>query len=178
MTEARKYKKALKFAKKKHKGQFRIGGDAYITHPMAVADIVRQGGYGVDVQITALFHDLLEDTDTTEADILAYGNEQILAAVRLLTKQKGYDMSTYIEGIRKSEMAMAVKAADRLHNLHSATMADEAFRRRYIAESVEWYWDFSPEIPGAIKALAESLKAPMTEYPFLYESGELPKKRK
>ena len=91
MTDEERYDNALRFAAEKHKGQFRIGGDEYITHPMAVAEIVRQNGYGIDVQIAALFHDLLEDTDATESEILKFGNEEILKAVKLLTKQKGYD---------------------------------------------------------------------------------------
>ena len=58
-------------------------------------------------------------------------------------------------------IAFAVKAADRLHNLQSAFVASEDFRRRYILESIDWYMDFSPEIPKAVKALAESLSTPM-----------------
>ena len=81
MTDKERYECALNFVREKHKGQFRIGGDEYITHPVAVAEIVRKNGYGTDFQITALFHDLLEDTDATDNEILSYGNEKILAAV-------------------------------------------------------------------------------------------------
>ena len=81
MTDEERYDNALRFAAEKHKGQFRIGGAEYITHPMAVAEIVRQNGYGIDVQIAALFHDLLEDTDATENEILALSNENVLEAV-------------------------------------------------------------------------------------------------
>ena len=91
MEEKEKYEKALAFAQRKHEGQFRIGGEPYITHPVAVAQIVKDEGYGIDYQIAALFHDLLEDTDATESEILKFGNEEILKAVKLLTKQKGYD---------------------------------------------------------------------------------------
>ena len=68
MTES--YKLALEFAKAKHKGQKRIGGDDYITHPIAVSEIVKNQGFDEIYQITALFHDLLEDTDATEEEIL------------------------------------------------------------------------------------------------------------
>ena len=169
MTDEERIEQALQFAREKHKGQLRIGGDEYITHPMAVAEIVRQKGYGIDVQIAALFHDLLEDTDTKESEILFYGNEEILKAVKLLTKQKGYNMAEYVAGIRQNETAFAVKGADRLHNLRCALVTDTEFKRKYIFETVDWYLDFSPEIPKALKALAESLDTPLLELPFLYE---------
>ena len=172
MSERARYEQALRFAREKHKGQFRIGGAEYITHAMAVAEIVKRQGYGIDVQITALFHDLLEDTDATESEILKFGNEEILKAVKLLTKQKGYDMAEYVAGIRQNEMAFAVKAADRLHNLRCALVTDTEFKRKYIFETVDWYLDFSPEIPKAVKALAQSLDTPLAELPFLYEPIE------
>ena len=172
MTDEERYDNALRFAAEKHKGQFRIGGDEYITHPMAVAEIVKRQGYGIDVQIAALFHDLLEDTDATEGEILKVGNEEILKAVKLLTKQKGYDMAEYVAGIRQNEMAFAVKAADRLHNLRCALVTDTEFKRKYIFETVDWYLNFSPEIPKAVKKLAESLDTPLAELPFLYEPIE------
>ncbi len=170
--DMKKLDDALEFATKKHKGQFRKGGAEYITHPVAVCEIVKNQGYGTDFQIAALFHDLLEDTDATEEEILFYGNETILEAVRLLTKEKGYEMSEYIAGIRKNEIAFAVKAADRLNNLRCAVVADEKFKRKYVLETVEWYLDFSPEIPEAVKNLAESMETRIEELPFLYEPVE------
>lgn len=172
MTDEERYDKALRFAAEKHKGQFRIGGAEYITHPMAVAEIVKRQGYGIDVQIAALFHDLLEDTDATENEILALSNENVLEAVKLLTKQKGYVMESYVSAIRKNEMAFSVKGADRLHNLRCAFACDEDFKRRYILETVDWYLDFSPEIPKAVKKLAQSLDKPIADLPFLYEPVE------
>ena len=172
MSDEERYEKALSFATQKHKGQYRVGGAEYITHPMAVAEIVREKGKNIDCQIAALFHDLLEDTDAKESEILKFGNEEILKAVKLLTKQKGYDMAEYVAGIRQNEMAFAVKAADRLHNLRCALVTDTEFKRKYIFETVDWYLDFSPEIPKAVKALAQSLDTPLAELPFLYEPIE------
>ncbi|MGN1053105.1 MAG: HD domain-containing protein, partial [Candidatus Scatosoma sp.] len=144
MIDERKYENALAFAAKKHEGQYRIGGEAYITHPVSVARIVRQKGGDTDAVITALFHDLLEDTDATEEDILRLGNGKILKSVKLLTKRKNYVMKDYVEGIRKDKTAFLVKGADRLHNLRSAACADTEFKRRYIYETVDWYLDFMP----------------------------------
>ena len=157
--------KALAFATEKHKGQKRIGGEEYITHPIAVFEMVREKGYSEDYQIAALFHDLLEDTDATEEEILRFGNAEILTAVKLLTKETGYEMAEYIGAIKGNAIAFAVKAADRLHNLRCAVVADDRFKRRYITESVNWYLDFSPEIITAVKKLAETLDDPLPELP-------------
>ena len=170
MTES--YKLALEFAKAKHKGQKRIGGDDYITHPIAVSQIVKNQGFDEIYQIAALFHDLLEDTDATEEEILKYGNQKILEAVILLTKKKGYDMAEYVGSIKQNPIAFAVKAADRLHNLQCAIVTDEEFKRKYILETVDWYLDFSIDIRKAVKRLAESLETPIAELSFLYEPIE------
>ena len=170
MTES--YKLALEFAKAKHKGQKRIGGDDYVTHPIAVSEIVKNQGFDEIYQIAALFHDLLEDTDATEEEILKYGNRQILEAVNLLTKKKGYDMAEYINAIKQNPVAFAVKAADRLHNLQCAIVTDEEFKRKYILETVDWYLDFSIDIRKAVKRLAESLETTMAELSFLCEPIE------
>jgi len=151
------YEQALALATAKHQGQFRIGGLPYITHPVAVAEYLKKHEYPLAYQIAGLFHDLLEDTDVTEAELTAIAGEEVVAAVKLLTKTPGYVMGEYIAGIKSNPIALAVKGADRLHNLQCALVADEKFRRRYIAETHEWYMDFNPEIPAAVKALEETL---------------------
>lgn len=168
MTDSERVARALEFATKKHKGQKRIGGNDYISHPIAVYQMVKEKGYNKDYQITALFHDLLEDTDATENEILRLSNKNVLTAVKLLTKEKGCDMQEYINGIKNNPIAFVVKSADRLHNLKSALNASEEFKRKYVLETVGWYLDFSSEIKIAVKTLAESLKAPIVELSFLY----------
>ena len=163
---------ALTFATEKHKGQKRIGGDDYISHPVAVAEIVKEHGGDEDCQIAALFHDLLEDTDATEEEIRSLGGDAVLEAVKLLTKPEGYVMETYVAGIRANPIAFMVKGADRLHNLRCALCTDTDFKRRYILESLDWYLGFMPEIKTAIRELAKSLDSPMTELSFLYEPIE------
>ena len=172
MEITERVRRALEFASEKHKGQKRIGGDDYITHPIAVCEIVKNQGYGEDYQITALFHDLLEDTNATEEEILQYGNDEILVAVKLLSKQKGYDMQEYIKAIKGNEIAFIVKSADRLHNLQCALVTSVEFKRKYILETVDWYLDFSREIKEAVKRLAESLNTPISELSFLYNPIE------
>ena len=167
MCTSDKVKRAIEFATQKHKGQKRIGGNDYISHPIAVYEMVKKQGYDEDFQITALFHDLLEDTNATEEEILFY-SQNVLTAVKLLTKEKGYDMKTYIDGIKANPIAFAVKSADRLHNLQCALVTSTEFKRKYILETVDWYLDFSKEIKIAVKTLADSLDAPILELSFLY----------
>lgn len=145
--------RARAYARGKHEEQFRIGGAPYISHPEAVAKILKDEGYPVDYLIAGLFHDLLEDTDADEDEIFALGGEDVLRTVRLLTKEKGYDKDDYVSRIRKDPMARAVKAADRLHNLRTAVEADAAFQEKYIRETQDYYLDFSDKIPEALDHL-------------------------
>lgn len=154
-------KKAFRFAEEKHEGQFRIGGEKYITHPASVAEMVAEWGYGAEYRIAALFHDLLEDTDAKESEILALSNENVLAAVKVLTKPKPCNMADYVAKIRKNKIAFVVKTADRLHNLRSAFCTDEEFKKQYILESLKYYADFSPEIKTASAELAQSMDKPV-----------------
>lgn len=137
------YYKALEFASKKHKGSFRIGGEKYIIHPIAVSEILKDKGFDEEVQIIGLFHDLLEDTDATEKEIKMFGNDNVLKIVKLLTKEKDYKMDEYIKEISRNKIALNVKIADRLHNLRSAIAANKEFRRKYIVETLEYYYDLS-----------------------------------
>ena len=164
--------RALEYASQKHKGQKRIGGKDYITHPIAVCEMVKKQGYGEEYQIAALFHDLLEDTDATQDEILSFSNQEVLDAVKLLTKEKGYDMKRYIDGIKSNPIAFVVKSADRLHNLQCALETSVEFKRKYILETLDWYLDFSKEIKIAVKKLAESLDTPILELSFLYTPVE------
>ncbi len=129
----------------------------FIVHPIAVAEILRQDGKQVEYRVAAVFHDLLEDTDASEQEIVEIGGEDVLKAVKLVTKEKEYCMETYIAGIKTNSMAYAVKGADRLHNLQSAFCANEKFRKKYIRETLDWYMKFRPEIPEVVAELIESL---------------------
>ncbi|MBE6720456.1 MAG: bifunctional (p)ppGpp synthetase/guanosine-3',5'-bis(diphosphate) 3'-pyrophosphohydrolase [Ruminococcaceae bacterium] len=158
MSDNERYAKALAYATLMHEGQYRIGGDKYITHPVAVAEIVKKQGYGIDYQIAALFHDLLEDTKATVPDMLDNGaNAEIIEAVRVLTKHKGYVMHEYVNGIKRNEMAFVIKNADRIHNLSTAGCTSDEFKRHYIKETKQWYIDFSDELKEALHRLSQKV---------------------
>lgn len=129
--------KCIEFTKEKHKGQTRKQGTPYYTHPVAVSLILKQKGFSEEYQIAGLFHDLIEETDVTELEILELSNERGLDAVRLVTKYEGYDKSTYVEKIKNSEMARMVKLADKLHNLMDVLNAPElSFKQKTLNKTV------------------------------------------
>jgi len=152
-----RYDEALAYATKMHEGALRREGIPYITHPVAVAEMLAEWGMDEDFQIAGLFHDLLEDTDASEEEIRRIGGEKVLRCVRLLTKFPGYVKPEYVGAIRSDPMAKTVKTADRVHNLMTAVNTDEAFRRHYIKDTVEWYIDFSPLIVQQVRSLMETL---------------------
>ena len=156
-----KIEQAYAYAEKMHSGQKRKGGEPYIIHPAAVADYVYCKGCGRDYVITALFHDLLEDTAADENEIERLGGKKVLEAVKLLTKGKNYNPEEYINGVKSNQIAFAVKNADRLNNVNSAYCCSEDFKRRYAEETIDYYLDFSSEIPLAVKKLVNSLEKPL-----------------
>ena len=137
--------KCIEFIKIKHAGQKRKQGTPYYTHPLAVQNMLKEKGFGEEYQVTGLFHDLLEDTDCTEEEILKLSNENVLEAVKLLTKPKGYIMSEYIENISKNEIAKMVKLADRIHNLSEAKATSIEFQNKYIKETQDWFLELAKE---------------------------------
>lgn len=151
------------FIKWKHKDQTRKQGTPYYEHPISVAEILKEKGFGYDYYITALFHDLLEDTNSTEEEIKKLSNDRILNAVKLLTKEKGYVMDNYISNIKENKMAKMVKLSDRLHNLIEGVYVSEKWKEKYIKETKEYFLDlakntpFEKDINNALKELIKSL---------------------
>ena len=169
--QQKRYDAALAYACTKHNGQYRKGGEPYIIHPIAVANTVRDWGEDIDYQIVGLFHDLLEDTDATEEEILNLGGEEVLHAVKLLTKVQDYVMDEYVAGIKSDYMDSVVKAADRLHNLRSAEKLGDEFKRRYLWETVDFYLDLphGEDIIEEAKKLRRTMDRQMTDLPMTYK---------
>lgn len=134
---------AVEYIKLKHKGQKRKQGTPYYEHPVAVCKLLKEKNLSEEYQIVGLFHDLLEDTNTSYDEILNLTTKKIADAVKLLTKESGYNMSDYIGNIKQNEIARMVKLADRIHNLLEANLASEDFKNRYIKETEEWFIELS-----------------------------------
>ena len=140
----------------------RQGTPAY-SHPFAVADILKAKGFNENYQTAGLLHDALEDTNMTYEEVAKISNEEIARIVKLLTKEKGYVMQNYWNGIMNDEKARTVKLADRFHNLTEAVQTDKDFRKKYIKETEDWYLKmaqgtcFEEDINNALQNLIKSL---------------------
>ncbi len=106
------YKRALEFITKKHAGQKRNNGHPYIIHPIRVSKEMRSD----TEKIVALLHDVLEDTEATIEELGEFG-PAVVEAVIALTHQEGENYFSYIERLKRNEIARAVKIADISDNL-------------------------------------------------------------
>lgn len=70
-------------------------------------------------------------------------NQEVLTAIKLLTKEKEYNINSYLQAIKSNEMAKLVKLADRIHNLQSAIIAYPSFKKKYIKETEDFYIDLA-----------------------------------
>lgn len=107
--------KAIAIASKAFESKTDKGGTPYILHCLHVMDKVK--GLGEEAMISAVLHDLVEDTDWTLDDLLAEGfSHTVTAVIGLLTHRKGVEYMAYVEELSISPVARAIKMADLRHN--------------------------------------------------------------
>ena len=123
--------KAYHYADDKHKGQVRKSGEAYIIHPLNVAYILATIELDENTICAALLHDVVEDTEATQQDIINEFGQEIADMVDGVTKLKRLQQHTtvqeqQVEDYRKMFLAMGkdirvilIKLADRLHNMRT-----------------------------------------------------------
>lgn len=141
-------KKAFALAKAQHEGQFRLSGEPFFMHPVAVANILADMGLDIHSITAALLHDVVEDTDMSEAEISAEFGETVALLVSGVTKlgKIAYTSNEdqQIENLRKMFLAMAkdvrvivIKLADRLHNMRTLSSMPEHKQREKARETLE-----------------------------------------
>ncbi len=170
---------AYEYSSKAHEGQQRRSGDAYITHPIAVAEIL--AGLHLDSGSikAALLHDVLEDTSSTLADIESRFGADVALLVDGVSKIDNlrFDSAAeaQAESFRKMLLAMAkdlrvilVKLADRTHNMRTIASLAVEKQRRIARETLDIY------APIANRLGVYTLKTELEElgfktfYPFRY----------
>ena len=142
--------KAYCYAAKAHAGQTRKDGSPYITHPLAVANIVADLKLDTDALCAALLHDCIEDTKSTHEDISREFSPTIADLVEGVTKLTRINYVSMeekqMENLRKMLMAMSkdirvilVKLCDRLHNMRTMQYQTPEKQREKSRETLEIY---------------------------------------
>src|SRR5882672_106645 len=141
---------AYQFSESAHEGQFRKSGDPYISHPIAVAQILAQWHLDGQALTAALLHDVMEDTAVTKTEISDKFGKHVADLVDGVSKLDRIEFQTQeeaqAENFRKMLLAMArdvrvilIKLADRLHNMRTLTVMHAKKRARIARETIEIY---------------------------------------
>lgn len=150
--DAKRIKRAFTLALDAHKDMRRKSGEPFIFHPLTVAEIcVEEIGLGTTSIISALIHDVVEDTDIELADIERMFGKKIAKIVDGLTKIRGafeYGTSAQAENFRKMLFTLSddvrvilIKLADRLHNMRTL---DSMPRNKQLKVANETIYLYSP----------------------------------
>ncbi len=144
--------RAFEYANQLHAGQYRQSGDAYISHPIAVSEIVAGLELDTDAICAALLHDTVEDCSdkTCLSDIKKMFGEDVAILVDGLTKlvelQVEDKEEAHIENLRKMLLAMSkdvrvifIKLCDRLHNIRTLSAKGDEKRRKIALETMQVY---------------------------------------
>jgi len=140
-------RRAFDLAEKAHKGEKRLTGDDFVSHPVAVAYTLAEMGIHLNVVAAGLLHDIVEDTDIEIETLQKEFGDDIAALVDSVTKLKQVRLkgeARYVENLRKMFLAMAsdvrvvfIKFADRLHNLKTLYAMPRYKQKRTALESLE-----------------------------------------
>ncbi|RRV13745.1 bifunctional GTP diphosphokinase/guanosine-3',5'-bis pyrophosphate 3'-pyrophosphohydrolase [Pseudomonas saudiphocaensis] len=143
-------RRAYFYAEQAHDGQRRRSGEAYVTHPLAVANILADMHMDHQSLMAAMLHDVIEDTGIPKEALTAQFGETVAELVDGVSKLTQMDFQTkaeaQAENFQKMAMAMArdirvilVKLADRLHNMRTLEVLAGEKRRRIAKETLEIY---------------------------------------
>ena len=139
---------AYKYAKEKHKGQFRKTGEPYIIHPLQVAYILTSIKADKETIIAALLHDTIEDTETSKKDIEEKFGENVARLVDGVTKINNINVSTdneyltsyykkIIVGMSEDVRVIIIKLADRLHKMRNLYALTHEKQKKKAKETLE-----------------------------------------
>ena len=149
-ADVKRLRTAFDYANAHHGTQLRKSGEPYITHPLAVAEIVNELDLDLDSIIAALLHDCIEDTDASHDDIAKLFGSTVADLVEGVTKLTRMQYTSkeeeQMENLRKMFMAMAkdvrvilIKLCDRLHNMRTLEYQSERKQKEKSLETMEIY---------------------------------------
>jgi GTP diphosphokinase / guanosine-3',5'-bis(diphosphate) 3'-diphosphatase len=143
-------RRAFELAQRAHEGQFRLSGEPYIEHPVAVAGVLAELHLDADTLAAALLHDTVEDTAVTLDDLGQEFGPTVARLVEGVTKLGKIHVRSQAqaqaENIRKMLVAMAedirvvlIKLGDRLHNMRTVDALPAERRQRISRETLDIY---------------------------------------
>ncbi|MDH5516266.1 MAG: RelA/SpoT family protein [Gammaproteobacteria bacterium] len=149
-TQIKDVYQAYLFGAHAHEGQYRMSGEPYIYHPIAVARILAEMHVDSRTIVAAILHDVIEDTPSSKDQIAKeFGEDvaELVDGVSKLTKIENKDkQEEQAENIQKVLLAMArdirvimIKLADRLHNMRTLGVMRPDKKRRIAKETLEIY---------------------------------------
>src|SRR6266436_5707053 len=149
-SDVGRIEEAYQFSSTAHQGQFRKSGLPYISHPVAVAEIVADWQLDAQAVMAALLHDVMEDTEVSKQQITERFGKPVAELVDGLSKLDRIEFQSQedaqAENFRKMLLAMArdvrvilIKLADRLHNMRTLDAVGPETRRRVARETLEIY---------------------------------------
>ncbi|MEY3700100.1 MAG: hypothetical protein RIT16_460, partial [Actinomycetota bacterium] len=164
-----------------HRGQLRMSGDPYITHPVAVAEILVDFGLDPATVAAALLHDTVEDTSYSSEKLRQDFGDEVANLVEGVTKldRLTYGPTAEAETVRKMVVAMAkdirvlvIKLADRLHNARTWQFVEPESSARKARETLDIYAPLAHRLGmNAVKWELEDLSFKFIE-PKKYEEIE------
>ena len=149
-SDVSRIEEAYQFSSTAHQGQYRKSGHPYISHPIAVAEIVADWQLDAQAVMAALLHDVMEDTEVSKQQITERFGKPVAELVDGLSKLDRIEFQSQAdaqaENFRKMLLAMArdvrvilIKLADRLHNMRTLEAVNAETRRRVARETIEIY---------------------------------------
>ncbi|MGA2397191.1 MAG: bifunctional GTP diphosphokinase/guanosine-3',5'-bis pyrophosphate 3'-pyrophosphohydrolase [Steroidobacteraceae bacterium] len=187
-AQVERVREAYDFGAERHQGQKRVSGEPYITHPVAVADILADLKLDADTLVAAILHDVIEDTPTAKAEIVSIFGQVVADLVDGVSKldqiQFKNRQEAQAESFRKMLFAMVrdirvimVKLADRMHNMRTLGVMPPMKRRRIARETLEIYAPIAERLGlYAVKLELEDLGF-RALYPYRYRVLERELKR-
>ena len=166
-------RRAFEFAAQRHSAQWRLSGEPYMSHPLEVTWILAEMQMDQVCLVTALLHDVLEDTQTSYEELARVFGDDVARCVNGVTKLSKINLANredrQAESVRKMLLAMVedirvilVKLADRLHNMRTLDSLPRERQERIATETIELY------APIAHRLGMGKLRNELEDYAFRY----------
>lgn len=173
-TQVLELEHAIEYATERHQGQKRRSGEAYITHPLAVADTLVEWGMDIDTVLAGVLHDTVEDTDATLEQIETLFGRDVAFLVDGVTKvsqaragmrnlesylpQTKDNLTKLLIAVGQDVRVLIIKLADRLHNMQTLKHMSREKQKKIARETIEVFAPLADRLNmGRVRVQLEEL---------------------